>query len=250
MYEEMNELKYLKGSPIQIRDGLKIYPLTLGEIADLGLGNYYNYIQSLTIDKSMINKLDGIVPKSEIEEVYKYNELEFILYLCSKDTSIFYFFLESMKIFLRSEIGLFQDVGFVITNNEAEIILDNDLFLEIKKVIIKQNFLKDDDSSNFKPANSKAKELMEKLKKAKEKIQKQNNEEGLNLKDIISIVSNYSNDLNILTIWNLTVYQLYEAYLRLIVWDEYHNKYTLLPHTTDSQSLDLKHWAVDINKIK
>jgi hypothetical protein len=246
----MNELKLLKGDPIEIRKGLSIYPLTLSEISVIGEDVYNLYIRSFLLNKSLLEQLRGSVSPLEIKEVYNYNDLDFTLYMCSKDNYILYFFFEALKVFLKSEVSPIEGVGIFIKNENMQTIIDNELFLEIKRVIHKQNFLKDNDVSDFRPANSKAKELMEKLKKAKEKIQKQNNDDGLSLKDIISIVSTYSNDLNMISVWNLTVYQLYEAYLRLVLWDDYHNKFTLLPHTTDDKSLDIKHWAVDINKIK
>jgi hypothetical protein len=246
----MNDLKLLKGDPIPIRAGLYLYPLYLSDIADIGENNYNYYLHIFRIDKSLLGQLNGEISHSELDEIYKYSELEFVLYLCGQDSSLLYFFMESLRVFLKSEIKIEKDVGIIIENEEVSITLDNDLFLEIKKIISKQNYLKVSEEPNFKPANDKAKELIDKMKKAKEKIQKQNKEEGLSLKDIISIVSTYSNDLNIMSVWKLTVYQLYESYLRLVLWDEYHNKFILLPHTSDSQSLDLKHWATDINKIK
>ncbi|UQX56081.1 hypothetical protein M5V91_10875 [Cytobacillus pseudoceanisediminis] len=164
-----------------------------------------------------------------------------------QDPTIMVSFTESLSTFLKSEVFIYEE-DVVIKNDQGSFILNSVLFEEVKAVIFRQNFLKDSKSSSFKPANSKAKQLMDKLQKVKAKIQKQNNEEQLGLKDIISIVSAYSTDINILTVWNLTVCQLYETYTRLIIWDEYHNKFTLLPHTSDTSSLDLKHWATNINK--
>lgn len=245
----MNELKILKGDPVEVRKGLYVHPLTLGDIANISDFVYYNYLRTFRIDKSLLNQVDDI-PQTELNEIYRTSELETIYYFCSKDPSILYYLLESLEIFLKSKVSILKDKGIFIENNETSLILDNDLFLEIKDIVFKQNYLKNNDTSHFKPANARAKALLEKMKKVKEKIQNQNKEEGLSLKEIISIVATYSNDLNILSIWDLTVNQLYEAYLRLMLWDDYHNKFVLLPHTTDSQSLDLKHWAVDINKIK
>ncbi|MGD6896087.1 hypothetical protein [Bacillus infantis] len=247
----MNELKLLKGDPQELNNGLKIYPLTLGEIADLGEQKYNQYISTVAINKDVLGKVisSASLTKEEIEEINKSTCLDCILFLGMQDPTILSTFFEALSIFLKSDIDVSEGI-LVIQNDQGSYILDAELFEEIKTVIFKQNFLKDSNVSSFKPANSKAQQLMEKLQKVKEKIQKQNKEEHLDLKDIISIVSAYSTDINIMTVWDLTVCQLFEAYTRLIIWDEYHTKYTLLPHTSDSSSLDLKHWATNINNTK
>lgn len=248
----MNELKLMKGDPIEVKKGVKVYPLTLGEIADIGEETYNGYIRSFLLNKSILNQVDVEFTQEQLNELYKLNDLEFMIFLCSQDTSILYYFIESLKLFLKSNVTIDEindNPAILIEHDDVLVELDNDLYVAIKKIILKQNFLKDSEDTHYKPANSKAKALLEKLKKVKEKVQKQNTEEGLSLKDVISIVSAYSNDLNILSVWNLTVNQLYETYLRIMLWDDYHNKIILLPHSSGDQSLDLKHWAIDINKI-
>lgn len=246
----MNELKLIKGDPIDLSNGFKVHPLTLGEIADIGEDVYNSYLSVIMTNKSILNNLsENDITKEELNELYKLTDLEFILYLAVHNHTILLTLINSLETFLKCGVEIGRDIGIVLKSEDKECFLENELFNEIKAIIIKQNFLKDNESSAFKPANAKAKALLEKMMKAKEKIQKQNNEEGLSLKDIISIVAAYSNDINIISVWKLTVYQLYESYLRLTLWDDYHNKFLLLPHTADSKSLDLTHWATNINKI-
>ncbi|MEH7346010.1 hypothetical protein V7122_19390 [Bacillus sp. JJ1532] len=239
----MNELSFLKGDPIEIANGLKVYPATLAEIAEVGELTYNSFISVISITKDTLNF-------NNKDELHFNSDLEFILYLIRNYYEVFELFTKALNLFLRSEIEYREDLGIIVQSGENQFILDDFLFSQIKEIVRKQNFLKDSENSDFKPANSKAMALLEKFNKAKEKIQKQNTEEGLSLKDIISIVATYSNDINIKTVWDLTVSQLYESYLRLIIWDDYQNKQRLLPHISDPQSLDLKHWATDINKIK
>lgn len=246
----MNELKILKGDPIEVVECLSVYPLTLAEISDIGDKEYDIHLTAIATNKEILSQLelDKDIPRNELNELYTYSDLEFIFYLSVHNPSILDSFMAALRIFLKSKVE-FSKRGILIENDLICVFLDSDLFSKIKSIIFKQNFLKDSEHTSFKPANSKAKELMERLKKAKEKIQKQNDKEGLSLKDIISIVATYSNDINIKTVWDLTVSQLYESYLRLIIWDDYQNKQRLLPHTSDPQSLDIKHWATDINKL-
>lgn len=246
----MNELKLLKGAPIEIGYSLKVYPAKIEEITEIGEEIYNSYVSAIMIDKSVLNNVnENQMPKEILDGLYKCSDLEFILYLSLTDRVILKAFMEALSLFLKCDIRFNQELGIIISHNENEIVLNDEIFNEFKKVVVKQNFLKDGEKSKFKPANDKARALLEKLNKAKEKIQKQNKEDGLSLKDIVSIVATYSNDINILSVWNLTVYQLFVCYMRLIMWDDYHNKYQLIPHSSDIESLDLKHWAIDINKI-
>ncbi|PKR82849.1 hypothetical protein [Heyndrickxia camelliae] len=246
----MNELKLIKGSPIEIANGLFVYPLRMDEIAEIGESLYNSYLSIITSSKKILYSLEeSIISKQELTMLSKESDLFTILYISEKDQNTFAIFINALKTFLKSELD-FDGQNLILKNDSGLFTFDDELFKKFKEVIMKQNFLKDDSVSTYKPANSKAKALLEKLKKAKEKIQEQNSDDGLRLKDIISIVATYSNDINLLSVWDLTIYQLYEAYLRLIVWDKYHTNFLLLPHVSDSGSLDLQHWATDINKIK
>jgi hypothetical protein len=246
----MNELKLLKGDPIEVVQGLFVYPLKLKEIAEIGEEIYNSFVKVFVINKSLINE-PNFIPLSDYEkkECYKYNDLDFILFLCKKDINLSYLFINSLSLFLQSEISVASDTGVVIKNDNIHITLTDEIYKEIKKIICNQNFIHNVEESSFNPANEKAKALLDKMKKAKERIQKQNKNEGLSLKTIISLVATYSNDINIFSIWDLTVNQLYESYLRIALWDDYHNKHILIPHASDIESLDMKHWAIDINKL-
>lgn len=249
----MNELKLLKGEPVEIVNGLYSYPLLLSEIVDIGEGTYNSYVSSITLNKtSILNKLeDNIIPQKELEEIHSLNDLEFLIYISFYSPELFQNFIDALKIFLKSDVEVLKDTGIVILNDKEQFLLDNELFLKIREVVAKQNYIQYKEENRYKPANAKAKALLEKMNKIKAKIKNKNKEEGLSLKTIISIVSTYSNDVNIMSVWNLTVYQLYECYIRIIVWDTYHNQYMLLPHINDESKQEVfeSHWAKDINKI-
>jgi len=248
----MNELKLLKGDPIEVIEGLNVYPLILSDIVELGEDIYNSLISSIMMNNSILSKIENnTIPKNEIDKMYKLNELEFITCISIYYPYIFQSFMSALRLFLRSNIEIIENVGLIILNDNGSFLLDNDLFIKIKEIIAKQNFIKYKEETSYKPANSKAKALLEKMNKIKENIKNQNKEEGLSLRTVISIVSNYSNDINIKSVWDLTVLQLYESYIRILIWDDYHNQYMLLPHMDENSKREVsnKHWAKDINKI-
>lgn len=240
----INQLKLLKGDPINL--GLcNVYPLKLNEVTELGEEIYNQYLSILMTDNSLFDDYD--LTKEEREELEQLTPFNVIGITCERSLEFRNLFCKSLSFFTREEVSYHPSGCFFIGDFSENRIIDEDIFDLIKTIIKKQNYLQDQEKKEFKPANDKAKELIEKMKEVKGKLQKQNKEDGLGLSDIISIVSAYSQDINIMSIWNLTIYQLYELYLRLIMWDNYHSNFMLLPHVSDNNSLDLKHWATKIN---
>jgi hypothetical protein len=247
----VSELSYLRGSPIPVASDISAYPITLAEIEEIGIENYYSFINCLCIKKETLLKMYQL----NNEEYLHYKQIDEFTILMSFARVLDDFrnlLSDSLSFFLKDEVSFnFEHDLFSVFVNESEIPIDNSIFEKIKNTVLKLNFMKnsEDESKKFSPANEKAKHLKEKMDKLKQKIQKQNSEDGLELKDIVSIVATYSNDINILSVWNLTVYQLYESYMRLLLWDEYHTTHFHLPNMDEQARKNLKHWATDVNKL-
>lgn len=236
----ISEMELLKGKPIDL-GVCKVYPLTLNEIVDMTEEKYNQALSLITFNKNRLQIND--------EELNKLTDYEILLAYCYHQSDFRELFFESVETFLKEPIHLHELGFFYLGDLEEQRIIDENVLKQIQEVIRKQNFLSTE-KTEFKPANDKAAELIEKIKKVKEKLAKQNRDNELNLSDIVSIVACYSDGINMFNVWDLTIYQLYITYMRLIMWDEYHTKYILLPHVTDSTSLDLKHWATKINLNK
>lgn len=232
------ELKVLKGDPIDIGIG-KVHPLKLSEITEIG-GQKYNHILSLITYKS---------PEDVVIDGHKLEPLEIVTVYCFQDNNFKELLLYGLSKIFKESIHLHENGFFYLGEIEEQRILDNATFNQVVLIIKKQNFLKDaEEEKEYKPLNDKARELQEKLKEVKQKLKQQNNDEGLNISDIISIISAYMPSVSIFSVWDLTVYQMYVLYLRLLLRDNYESNLYLLPHMSDSKSLDLKHWATKIKQ--
>lgn len=241
----MNDLLLMSDKPITINQ-IDVYPLKVRDVLVIGEDKYHQLLQILLMEKNQF--LDLIINeelKSFFENIPLY---DLYLFFCQNDKSFHYLLSEAFKTFTGKGISVDDDFGIHIENNGKVIPVDQDTLISIREVIKKQNFLKNGEDNSYKPATNKAQELLERMKKAKEKIQKENKEDSLKLSDIVSIVSCYGNDINILTVWDLTIYQLYMVYLRLIIWDDYQTKQLMLPHVTDAKQLNLQHWSTSIDK--
>nr|BDD47805.1 hypothetical protein 6 [Bacillaceae bacterium] len=243
----INRLLLLKGEPIPIEDLCTVHPLRLEEISVIGEETYNQYLSLLMIDKSAL-QVNHITDPDEIAELNKITGLDILIMYGKNQDEMCSLTCKALSTFLKEDVSYSPLGYFFIGDFIEDRIITYPLFEQIKTILKKQNYLNDkQEEKEFKPANDKASELIEKMKKVKEKMKNQNNEDGLALSDIVSIVSTYSSDINILTVWNLTIFQLYETYLRLIMWDEYHTNHFHLPHMDENARKDFKHWANKIN---
>lgn len=239
----MSEFILMSNHPVNI-NGFNVYPVKLEEILIITEEQYNQYLGLINLTRKELTKYTNDI------ELKKKSVYELIILWCIKDEAFKEVMIDCLSFFLREEIHVDEN-GIGIIREGQILYMTREIYDLIIYTIKKQNFIQTSEIKEYKPANGKAQELLERMKKAKEKLRKEKNEENLTLSDIMSIVSCYSNDINILTVWNLTVYQLYTVYLRLLIWDDYQTKQNMLPHVTDVKALDMKHWAMSINnKLK
>ena len=229
-------LKLLAGMHIDINNLGVLTPLKLKQIIDLGEQVYNELLSVLLIDKSNIEGLkEEEFSNLEILMVYSYQNIEFREKV-----------LKSLKLFLGNEFfmsneGLFycrklisDNYGLFVYKN---LVLDKDPFDDFQYVLKKANHIENKKEDEIIPGNERARKFMEKLKLSKQNIKKP---ETMNLHSIISGIAWKSNNTNIINIFDLTIYQLYDAYHRLENIDNYH--YTLsglYAGTVDGKNINL-----------
>jgi hypothetical protein len=243
----ISELQLLRGTPIDI-GCCKIHPLTTGEIESLGESNFNKYLSVLMISKSDTRKED--INPEFWGEFLKMDEFEYLLLLIYQNQEIQETILSSLSLFLKEQINFNSQYGLFIQREDGIIQISKEIFNQIKEVVAHQNFINKGSSKEeeFNPYDDKARELIEKRNRYKKLIQEQNAEEGLNLTDIISVVACHSPNINFFNVWNLTVYHLYTIYLRMAMKDEYETYIHLLPHSSENNSKNIKHWMSKLNK--
>ena len=226
-----DELRLLKGSSFFI-DQLEIKPLTLNEIVEIG---YTKYQQMLNV---YILELEDIV--KEIPE--EFNEIKiFDLLLNSGVSDLLENLLSSIYIFFKPNI-------IDVINNE--IILDDkkinrDNWDYICEIIKMQNCAKRAEKEEYNPGNERARKFIEKLNKMKQELPKIKSD--ITLPSMISGVAWKAQNINIKNIWDLTIYQLYDALNRLNLIDDYQFTLTgIFAGTVDGKKIDMK----KINWIK
>lgn len=132
-------------------------------------------------------------------------------------SSIFNFFFEENVIWNDSECVFFT---YIETDDKGNIIptgiIHSEIFAELCDVILQLCGVNSNDTkkSKLKFKNKAAKRIWEKTQNIKNK-QNEKYAKNLELPNIISAVSAFSKTLNIITIWDLTVYQVYDQFQRI-----------------------------------
>lgn len=224
-----------KDTTIKIEVG-RVYPRTLSEMLDIGIDNYNRIISMLCIDKDDIKKIDAKEDISTFEFIIK-NCVTYEEYtnLITKDLS--FIFNEEVKFnrySLLFYLGKLEDHRWLYKDN----------YEEFKDIILRQHFQKQGEEEKPIFAYKKAEEMWEKMQKKQKKLQEIIKSKN-NLPSIISGVA-WKSGIGIDRIWNLTIYQLYDAYMRLGLIDEVDKTLNgIFAGTIDKDKVDKKEldWA-------
>ena len=227
MEEHIFEMKLLKGSELDVY-GLKIKPHTLEELVDeVGLKEYYRCIGFVSIQKKDLNeflKLSG--------EEYKKTSV-FQMFLMYEQLATFV--IDFLKFVTRTDEVYYASMWKSITVEYDDIILT---ILKIYCISLPK-----EEKEEFNPANEQARKLMERIRKNRAKAPKQKS--NVDLTSIISAVAWKSNSLTIESVWKLTLYQLYDAFYRLEIIDNYDKKLSAIYAGTidgKTEKLDKQLW--------
>lgn len=128
--------------------------------------------------------------------------------------------LQSVLNFFINEDVVYssQNKCFLVQKDNSVVgIITKDTYPQICDLICQRNCIKSNQEEDLsKVKNKKALEIMKKLQKGKAEKEKQNkSDKNMELGNIISAVANKSHSLNILNIWDLTVYQIWDCFSRL-----------------------------------
>lgn len=215
---KLSYFELLSPEPFQLNDVCKIISPKLKEIAALGTGLYQYYLSLLAIDLKtffeMIGQKDTFEALSD-EEKMSLNLSE-LIFSCPQ---LLVQLESALTFFLTGKVSFsVQDKGFIVEENKHITgIITTKEYPTVCNLICQRNCIpakQEEDLSKVK--NKKALEIMKKLRKGKtDSHKKSKSDSNMELGNIISAIANKSNSLNILNIWDLTVYQLWDCFMRL-----------------------------------
>lgn len=239
-----DQLKLLAGMPIMVENVGRIYPLTLGEIAEMGQNEYDIKVSILLVNKNIIE-----IPNNE-----NLNNFSFAMLYCAYNNDFKKLFLNSLSLFFRETVNLqmtSKENGFLYIEN-FERRIDESNFDLVQNIIKEQNCIKKDMSEEYNPADEATERLLKRREELRKKISeiknKDNNNDPLTLSDLVSILSSRGNGIDIFNVWDLSMYAFNDQFNRMKMFDDYDVNIRSILAGADPNKIDLKHWMSKIEK--
>lgn len=209
----------LSPSPVVIPDICSIISPKLKDIAAVGSSTYQYYLSLLLMNIETYFKIIGHADTNENIIETDSGQMNLFNILFSDEKAIF-LFQSALQFFIYEKIVPSQDNNcfIVYDKNERRIgMISSENYTLVCDVIRQRNHFQSDAQEDLsKIKNKKALEIAKKLQQGRTKkkaLGKTN--DNMELGNIISAVANKSQSLNILNIWDLTIYQLWDCFLRL-----------------------------------
>lgn len=228
---KLDYFQLLSKSPFYMPNVGGIISPTLQDIADIGGTETYNYYLSILLMDSekfheMSQEMSGYTELSESSESQK--DI-FEIFTSNKDSAsslanILNFFIKEDVVFLQ-ELGIFEVRANVVVKDNGETedkyvaigAISKDNYHDVVDVICQRNNVQTNEVNNTsKTKSKKALAIFEKIKAGRKQMAKTTKaDKNMELGNIISAVANKSQSLNIINIWELTIFQLWDCFARL-----------------------------------
>lgn len=215
---KLSYFELLLPDPINIQNVGGIISPKLKDISSIGINTYQYYLSVLLMDIKSYFAMIGQPKKYETlsdEEKLKFDIFE-VLTANEQSVSL----LQSVLNFFIKEDVVYscQNRCFLVQKDNAVIgIITKETYSQICDLICQRCYVKSNQEEDLSKIKSKkALEIMKKLQKGRaEKAKQTKSDKNMELGNIISAVANKSQSLNILNIWDLTVFQLWDCFSRL-----------------------------------
>lgn len=244
--------RLLSGKPFPIRNGLKLYQFQLGEIVDLGYDEYIKCINILTFDMEDIKKDVDEDMRTYFDDVTLY---DYIMLSCKRSKEFEIEYTKAMSLFISDEV-IFDKVNEKLVAKKNNIIIESQDLELIKKYIKLQNCITESIEKEIEEKydiadNDLAKKFLERIKKDNQKVkelkQKEGNENNIDIFDIISGISVSAPSLNILDIWKLTIYQIYNQLSRNQKKEKYELDLKSLLAGAKAENIDIEYYITHLD---
>lgn len=245
----INEEQFYVGIPTQIDNICKVYPVTLREIAQVGVKNFYSYLNLFTLEKEDI---DEFFKQQGIEE--DITPFQFTLINAAGDERYLQNLQDAFKFFLH------EDKITVLADNEAIVlgeITENRLLMEgnfnaICNIISKQNVTQreSDEEKMNNPSDARAAQIIKKLKEGRKIREKKKSDSSLSFVDLVASLAAKGNGLNALNVWDLTYYAFNDQFKRMQMIEEYESARQSILAGADPKKVKLEYWMRPIEKEK
>lgn len=240
-------LKFQRGSPVLLDDICAIYPLTLGEIADVGYDKFQLYLGILTSEKPTDIK-------GEHELVKLLNDLsdfQYLLMMTAIDKQSNETFRDAFQLFCKEDVFFSLDPPQIVVGPpEEKRILDEQHFYDLQHILKRMYWIEQDGEEIVINADDSlaVRNLKLQMKKNRERVRKakanRSRQEGHDLKfsDLIGSLTINNCGLNMENIWNITYYAFHDQLKRMGWRDQFNINQSAALAGAKLKKSQLKHW--------
>ena len=198
---------------------LILHQPSIKEIAYIGERNFFTGIQCLCLQKNMVVEDESILSTTSNFQIFMtiMNEKQ----TADKKADV----LQVLTVLFPSYRIIFTPRSILFNDEQGSFIIDENNFESLQQALSDVFCLRNSDQATYNPANKKAKEIADKLMKARQKVaQLKAQEEGSGsaLAQYVSTLTVGVSSMSLDECLNLTMYQLYdlmERYSLYINWD-------------------------------
>lgn len=213
---KLSYFELLSPDPVYIQDIGGIISPTLKEISSIGIHTYQYYLGILSMNiksflgMSGLKKQYDMIPEEEKAKLNIFDLLTIDKKTISLMEKIFNFFMAGEAVYSFENKCFIIKKGTDITGS-----INKNNYKKACSLIYQRNYIKyrSEDVSDIK--NKKAAEIMKKIHQGRKNMRQSESDKNLELGNIISAIACKSNSLNILNIWNLTIFQVWDCFARI-----------------------------------
>lgn len=210
-------LALMTGADIPIPEcQIALHQPTVKEISMIGEKDFFTGIQLLCINKSMCVEDESLLANTTNFQIFMtmMNEKEF----ADKKENV----QAVLTLLFPGYMILMTPRTLVLNKDSQSVNIDEGNFENLQKIIQEIFCLGKTDQNTFNPANKKAKEIADKLMRARQRVAAQQQNSGSMFGQYLSIVTVGIGSMSLMETVELTMYQLYdlvERYTLYINWD-------------------------------
>lgn len=211
-----NKLALIAGTDIPVPElQLTLHQPRIKEIALIGDTDFFVGVQCLNINKQMIDKGETLLSDTNNFQIFMMvmNEKE----TADKKQAV----IQLLSLVIPEYKAVFTPRSLILSNGNNNIIIDENNF-EILQIALRDIFCLNNGAmaqQGFNPGDRKAKEIADKLMRARQRVAAQNGgNEGSIFVQYASTLTVGLNSMSLEDCLNLTMYQMFDLVERYMLW--------------------------------
>lgn len=252
---ESMKFKLWAGHPIEVVGVGELHPLTLNEIISMGYEIYQKYIGILLVEENMLKTKDEPTKLSLQKQNgigVQESTISILAEMCESNEEMCSFVLTALELVFKKQFTFLNINGIVFAESgKISNALTEENYEDFKNVLKAQYCISSPKEEEYRPANNAAREMIERIKKNKANAPQP--KQTISLLSMVSAISWKGASGDVSSVLKLTMYQIHDAYYRLMTIDNFQNTmFGIYTGNVDAKKVKMKDldWAKIIEVVQ